>query len=75
MSSCPSIFYHTCHIIYFKLHDRFSAPGKVVAIILSLRKATDSLLRLKVSEPGLNLDRSPILDLVAKLLTSDGLLK
>lgn len=64
---------HSCSIMFYM--NRFSAPGKVVAIMRSLRKAKDSLLSLKVSDPTINLHQNPILDAVAKLLASDGLIK
>lgn len=44
-----------------------------MALILALRRALDSLLLQKVSDPGVDLYANELIQVVYKLLDSDGL--
>jgi len=53
---------------------KFSASGKLVALIQSLRRALDALLTEKIENPGVNHQNSPVLRVVCEMLNSvDGL--
>jgi len=53
---------------------KFSASGKLVAIIQALRRALDALLTEKIENPGVNHQNSPVLRVVCEMLNSaDGL--
>ena len=52
---------------------KFSAPGKIVILILSLRKAFDQLLTEKIMNPEFGIYESKVLEVVCELLATDGL--
>ena len=52
---------------------KFSAPGKIVVLILSLRKAIDQLLTEKILNPEFEICESKVLEVVCQLLATDGL--
>ena len=52
---------------------RFAAPGKIVALVQSLRREQDKLLLAKILDPNLDLNQSNLLHAIAKVLQSDGL--
>jgi ATP-dependent RNA helicase DHX57 len=52
---------------------RFSAPGKIVAMIQLLRKKLDELLEEKINNTDINIINSKVLDAACKLLATDGL--
>ena len=52
---------------------KFSAPGKIVVLILSLRKAFDQLLTEKILNPEFEICESKVLEVVCQLLATDGL--
>ena len=51
----------------------FSAPGKLVVLILQLRKAFDRLLSEKILDPTFEISDSRVLQVVCSLLATDGL--
>jgi hypothetical protein len=51
---------------------KFTVPGKIIALILSLRRKLDDLLDEKISKPELDLSRSNVLSTTVALLSSDG---
>lgn len=53
---------------------RFSAPGKIVAIIQLLRRRLDDLLEEKINNTDANIINTKILKAVWKLLATDGLM-
>lgn len=52
---------------------RFSAPGRIVALIQLLRKRLDELLEEKIVDPSVNIFDSKVLEAACSLLTTDGL--
>jgi hypothetical protein len=44
-----------------------------VALIQGIRRELDGLLEAKVARPDTDISRSPVLNVVIKLLTNDGL--
>jgi hypothetical protein len=52
---------------------RFSAPGRIVALVQALRRALDSLLLEKISDPLRDISTARELDAVCQLLATDGL--
>ena len=52
---------------------KFSAPGKLVVLILSLRKSFDELLTEKILDPEFEISDSKVLQAVCLLFSTDGL--
>jgi hypothetical protein len=52
---------------------RFSAPGRIVALIQLLRKRLDDLLEEKINNTDINIINSKVLNAACKLLATDGL--
>lgn len=52
---------------------KFSAPGKLVVLILALRKSLNELLTEKILDPEFEISSSAILDAVCLLFQTDGL--
>ena len=52
---------------------QFGAPGKIVSLILSLRRAFDQLLDEKILNPEFEISESKVLEAVCLLLATDGL--
>ena len=52
---------------------KFKAPAKIGILIRELREEVRRLLALKLEDPGLQIDSSPIVDALLTLLSSDGL--
>ena len=52
---------------------KFSAPGKLVVLILALRKSLNELLSEKILDPEFDISNSAILDAVCLLFQTDGL--
>ena len=52
---------------------KFSAPGKLVVLILALRKSLNELLTEKILDPEFDISTSAILDAVCLLFQTDGL--
>lgn len=53
--------------------NRFSAPGRIAALVDALRTSLDNVLAAKVSNPTYDLTESAALRLATELLESDGL--
>ncbi len=56
----------------FVLH-RFSATGRIVALVQAIRRAFDQLLEDKILRPDVDISSSPVLDVTCQLLETDGL--
>jgi len=52
---------------------RFSAPGRIVALIQLLRRQLDELLEEKIIDPSVNIYDSKVLEAAVALLNTDGL--
>lgn len=52
---------------------KFSAPGKLVVLILALRKSLNELLTEKILDPEFDISTSAVLDAVCLLFQTDGL--
>ena len=52
---------------------KFSAPGRLVALVQALRKALDHLLMRKIADPTFDLSSSGELEAVCRLLDKNGL--
>ena len=52
---------------------RFAAPGRVVALVQGLRSEVDRLLARKMQDPSFDLHSSAVLEVMARLVASDGL--
>ncbi|KAL3690222.1 hypothetical protein R1sor_016531 [Riccia sorocarpa] len=50
----------------------FEAPGKIAVLIKELRTKVDSLLLDKIRKPGLEIESSPVVTTLIRLLTTDG---
>ena len=53
------------------LIDRFTAAGRIVAIVQELRKAFDLLLQRKFEEPELDLSGQMVVTLACELLDTN----
>jgi HrpA-like RNA helicase len=51
---------------------KFSAPGRLVALVGALRRELDGLLLAKMADPDLDLDSSPVLAATCRLLACNG---
>ena len=47
---------------------RFTAPGRIVAIIQEMRKAFDQILQSKFEDPSLDISTAPVVELTCQLL-------
>ena len=47
---------------------RFTAPGRIVAIIQEIRRAFDGILQAKFESPGTDISALPVVDLACQLL-------
>ena len=65
---------YTHYMIYLCLYHntmhRFTATGRVVAIIQELRAAFDSLLQRKFDEPDTEIAGEPVIELACQLLNT-----
>lgn len=62
------------YIIYVWLSFfRFSAPGRIAALVGALRSSLDAVLSAKLANPSYDLTDSAALHLATDLLESDGL--
>lgn len=52
---------------------RFSAPGRIAALVQALRREFDNLMDKKIAEPNFDLSGSEALRLTIQLLTTDGI--
>ena len=52
---------------------RFSAPGRIAALVGAIRASLDAVLAAKLSNPSYDLSESSALRLATELLESDGL--
>jgi hypothetical protein len=52
---------------------RFSATGRIVALVQAIRRAFDQLLEDKILRPDMDISASPVLDVTCQLLETDGL--
>ena len=54
---------------------RFSAPGKIVALVQGIRDTLDQLLDSKIADPSIDIFSNSALQAVVKLISSDGIAK
>lgn len=54
--------------LFFHATLRFTAPGRIVAILQELRSAFDALLARKFDEPALDIAGQPVVELTCQLL-------
>ena len=52
---------------------RFSAPGRIVALVQGLREAVDSILEMKIVDPSFDIYSSLPLQVAVRLILSDGM--
>lgn len=52
--------------------SRFHADLKIATLIKELRKELDKLLVQKIKEPALNISKSPVIEALLRLLSSEG---
>ena len=52
---------------------KFSAPGRLVALVQGLRKELDAILLKKISDPTFDLSTNSVIPVVCKLLDKNGL--
>ena len=50
----------------------FQAPGKIAVLIRELQAEVDRVLEAKVGDPGLEVQRSPVVEALLAILGSDG---
>ena len=64
---------HAEHEVAVDRWIRFDAPSRVGVLVRELRKLLDELLRRKIEDPLLDINRSPIIDALESLLMSRGM--
>ena len=64
---------HEAGLLTLDAEWKFKAPAKIGILIRELREEVRRLLALKLEDPGLQIDSSPIVDALLTLLSSDGL--
>jgi ATP-dependent RNA helicase DHX57 len=51
---------------------QFEAPARIAVLIRELRMKVDSLLLQKIQQPSVNISSSPVIEVLIRLLTTDG---
>ena len=52
----------------YNIFIRFTAPGRIVAIIQEVRRAFDGILQSKFEDPSLDISALPVVELTCQLL-------
>lgn len=52
----------------------FTAPARIAVFVRTLREELDALMQLKIANPHLDVTNTALIDVITKLITTDGVI-
>lgn len=52
----------------------FTAPARIAVFVRTLREELDALMQLKIANPHLDVANTALIDVITKLITTDGVI-